>query len=305
MSSYSEIPRQKLPLTKKTKKWREGCVESYINLSNMGGYHGGYSTRRDELKRLYDFYNGEIQDTDYEYVLKPYGKTRKNFPSRLRNYPIIKPIIDLLLGEKSKRPFNYTVSVSNADTVSEKEKAKIEVLMMNMQQQFINAMNESYDTGVPSQEVEMPEHIAELFERSYVDNRAIMGQHAINYIMQQEEVQDKFQRAWFHFLVSGECYTERGVRNSEPFFDVINPMDVDYDLDPDLEFVEDGDWAIIRRHAHASTIIDMYHGHLKDKHIDQLESPDQNSVDSWLINNRTGSDKDPWRSRLIEVVTVY
>ena len=50
-----------------------------------------------DLKRLYDFYNGEIQDSDYEYVLKPYGKTRKNFPSKLRNYPIIKPIIDLYL----------------------------------------------------------------------------------------------------------------------------------------------------------------------------------------------------------------
>ena len=192
MSSYSDIPRQKLPLTKKTKKWREHCVEAYIDLSNMGGYHGGYSTRREDLKRLYDFYNGEIQDSDYEYVLKPYGKTRKNFPSKLRNYPIIKPIIDLLLGEKSKRPFNYTVAVANADTISEKEKAKTQVLMQNMQQQFINAMNESYETGVPSQEVEMPQHIAELFERSYVDNRAIMGQHAINYIMQYLEIQDIF-----------------------------------------------------------------------------------------------------------------
>ena len=98
MSTYESIPRQKLSARKKTKKWREDCVEAFINLSNLGGYHGGYSSRRDQLQRLYDFYNGEIADEDYNYVLKPYGKTRKNFPSKLRNYPIIKPIIDLLMG---------------------------------------------------------------------------------------------------------------------------------------------------------------------------------------------------------------
>ena len=65
-----------------------------------------------------------IDDQDYKYVLKPYGKTRENFPSKLRNYPIIKPIVDLLLGEKSKRPLNYSVVVKNADSVSLKEEAK-------------------------------------------------------------------------------------------------------------------------------------------------------------------------------------
>ena len=93
-----KIPQQKLPLSKKTKKWRESCVEAYIHLSD-----NGVTERKDYLRSLYDFYNGVIDEIDYKYVLKPYGKTRSNFPSRMRNYPIIKPVIDLLLGEKSKR----------------------------------------------------------------------------------------------------------------------------------------------------------------------------------------------------------
>ena len=73
---------------------------------------------------MYEYYNGNIDEGDYNYVLKPYGKSRANFPSKLRNYPIIKPIIDLLLGEKSKRPLNYTVTVANSDTVSQKRRSK-------------------------------------------------------------------------------------------------------------------------------------------------------------------------------------
>ena len=101
-----KIPQQRLPLSKKTKSWREACVEAYIDLAK-----DGVTERKDYLRTLYDYYNGVIEEDDYRYVLKPYGKTRKNFPSKMRNYPIIKPIIDLLLGEKSKRPLNYTVVV--------------------------------------------------------------------------------------------------------------------------------------------------------------------------------------------------
>ena len=205
----NKIPQQKLALSKKTKKWREACVEAYIDLSTAG-----YSERRDWLKSLYDYYNGVIDDTDYRYVLKPYGKTRDNFPSKMRNYPIIKPIIDLLLGEKSKRPLNYTVTVQNADAISIKEQAKMEILMKNFQQQFVNEMNKVQGVeegqeggGAPSQEVQPPAHIAQMFENTYVDNRAIKGQQAINFITQQEEIYDKFQKGWFHFLITGEAYS--------------------------------------------------------------------------------------------------
>ena len=91
---YDKIPRQKLSITKKDKKWKEECVEAFIDLSNSGS---SYSAKKDDLKILYDYYNGVIDESDYKYVLKPYGKSRKNFPSEMRNYPIIKPIIDLLL----------------------------------------------------------------------------------------------------------------------------------------------------------------------------------------------------------------
>ena len=98
-----EIPKQKLPTSKKNKKWAIKCVEAFIGLADHTAHN--ISDRRGELKRLFDFYNGEIDEHDYNYVLKPYGKSRKNFPSKLRNYPILKPVIDLLLGEKSKRPY--------------------------------------------------------------------------------------------------------------------------------------------------------------------------------------------------------
>ena len=297
----NKIPQQKLSIKKKDKKWREACVEAYIDLSTAG-----YSERRDWLKSLYDYYNGVIDDADYRYVLKPYGKTRDNFPSKMRNYPIIKPIIDLLLGEKSKRPLNYTVTVQNADAVTQKEKAKSELIMKNLQQQFVNVLNEQgVETGSPSEEVPPPAEIAQMFDKTYVDNRAIKGQQSINYIIQEQEIFDKFQKAWFHYLISGEVYTWRGVRSNEPYYEVLNPLDIDFDKDPDLDFVEDGDWALVRKYVHASTIIDHYREELDDDEILSLEEPEHASVDSYLTVSNRADDRELYRERLIEVVSVY
>ena len=305
MYGSTKIPQQRLPFSKKTEKWREECVDAFINLSKFG-----LSERRSHLKSLYDYYNGEIAEEDYKYVLKPYGKTRENFPSKMRNYPIIKPIVDLLLGEKSKRPLNYSVVVKNADAVSIKEEKKKEKLMQSIQQLFISSLENQGQQPQPGQQQEqpqLPKQIVEQFERTYVDDRAIKGQAAINYIMYNQEIYDKFQKAFFHYLVSGETYSHKGVRRREPFYEIINPMDIDYDKDPDVEFVEDGDWAIIRRYAHASTVIDNFGEYLSEQQILDLENPQQNSVDSYLLYRAeaAGADDNIYRNRLVEVVTVY
>jgi hypothetical protein len=145
-----------------------------------------------------------------------------------------------------------------------------------------------------------------MFESSYVDNRAILGQKSLNYIMQEQEVYDKIQKAWFHYLVSGEVYTHRGVRSAEPFYDILNPIDVDYDLDPDLEFVEDGDWALVRKYSHASTIIDHYYEDLTEDQILELEEPRHSETGGSYLNAQSPSnDENSNRNRLLEVVNVY
>ncbi len=301
---YDKIPRQKLSITKKNKKWGEECVEAFIDLSSSGSSH---SKQKDDLKILYDYYNGVIDEADYNYVLKPYGKSRKNFPSEMRNYPIIKPIIDLLLGEKSKRPLNYTVTVQNSDAITMKEQQKSEAIAQNLRQKFLQEVQaQGVDIGANMDEIPTPQHIAEMFEVNYIDSRAVLGQQAMNYIFQEQEVYDKVQKAWFHYLVTGEAYTHRGVRNSEPFYEILNPLDVDYDLDPDLEFVEDGDWALVRKYVHASTVIDAYYESLTEQQILELEEPRHSESDiSFLYANSANKDTNAFRNRLVEVVNVY
>jgi len=296
---YSEIPNQRIPQSRKTREWAINTMEAYFSLADFGR-----TNRKEELRKLYDYYNGVIHDDDYRYVVQPYGKARKNFPSKMRNYPLIKPIVDLLLGEKAKRPLNYSVTVQNSDSVSRMEEEKKTLVLNSMKQMFVNEMNMmGMDTGVPTQDIQLPEELANMFERSYTDTRAILGQKGMNYIMQDCKVHEKLQKAWFHFLVSGECYTERGVRNGEVFYDILNPLDVDYDLDPDLDYVEDGDWAMVTKYMHPSSVIEAFGRDLKPDQIDQVF---QSAGSGSFIYDYTYMDRqDDLRDRLVRVRILY
>jgi len=305
MFGQASIPKQRIPLSQKTEKWGKECVDAFIDLSKFG-----LSERRSYLKSMYDYYNGVIDEEDYNYVLKPYGKTRAHFPSKMRNYPIIKPIIDLLLGEKSKRPLEFTVTVQNSDAVSIKEEALKNLILQNLRERFLLELVKSGQLDMQQEQVEeppLPKQIQEEFNRSYKDRRAIKGQASLNYIMYFNEIYDKLQKQWFHFLVSGECYSHKGVRRNEPFYEVINPLDVDFDKDPDIDFVEDADWAIIRKFSHASTIVDAYGDYLSEEQVLDLENPTHTSSEAYLLYRvqASGADSNMNRNRLIEVITVY
>ena len=303
MFGQATIPKQRIPFSQKDDKWKEDCVNAFINLSKFG-----ISERRSYLKSLYDYYNGVIDEEDYNYVLKPYGKTRSHFPSKLRNYPIIKPIVDLLLGEKSKRPLEYTVTVQNADSISIKEEALQNLILANLKNKFLAELAKQQEVELPEgEEPPLPKQVADEFNRSYVDHRAIMGQAALNYMMYYNEVYDKFQKLFFHFLVTGETYSHKGVRRDEVFYEVVNPLDIDYDKDPDIDFVEDADWSIIRKYSHASTIIDIFGEYLSDEQVLELESPTHTSAEAYLLYRAeaSGADDNIYRNRLIEIITVY
>lgn len=297
------LPEQALPLFEKNEEWRRNTVEAYVQ---KAVFNQGLIAHQDHILKLYDFYNGIIDDKDYSFVLEPYGKARSNFPAKIRNYNIIKPNVDLLLGEKSKRPFNFTLVVSDPDVVSIREEMKNEAIKENIYQWFVNKLNEEgLDTGMESEEVELPEKIAEMFERNWKDNRAMMAENALRFLIPYLHISDKLQKLWFDFIVSGYVFSEKGVENKELFYNCLNPVDTDYDKDPELDFIEDGEWAATRKVVLRSTLVDMFHRQFGDdkKMLERLRNPTNSNTDGFNSPvNRNVFTED---NKYVEWITVY
>lgn len=297
------LPKQKVPLKKKNQEWKEDTIDAFIEKSTFARNKSHYR----ELKVLYDYYNGHMHRDDYKHVLKPYGgPSRKNVPADLKRYNIIKPVLDVLIGEKARRPDNAQVIAVNADTHTEREQAKVNMLIETMMNRFYEKVQEKtgLDAGQAPSDTSIEEKI-EFFDRNYKDIRSELGQHAWNYVKHYCEIYHNNQKMFKDFLIAGEEYAYNGDNNNDPEQRVLNPLDIDYDKDPELDFVEDGDWAIVRRMMTASSIVTEWHSKLTSKEVDRLEDPQFNR-ESFLTFSSAEVDEEDWENdRLIEVFEVY
>lgn len=299
-----QIPKQKIPRSRKTQEWAKECIRAFINRSSFS------TSTKHTLQTYYEAYNGNIREADYNYVTNPYNSeawAKKNFPARLRNYNIIKPIVDLLLGEKAKRPLAYQVVVRNADIQSRFDKYRQEKYRQYLEQVFVNEANaQGLDTGQPSEEMPAAEEYMEQVLNSYRDARAIIGQEVLNYLFDWLHLEDKMQQLFFDWLVAGECYTYKDVSMNDVDFDVVSPLDIDYEKGPDVEYIEDADWVVRRQIMSVNQVVDRFYDVLSPKDIDQLEMPTDKArdgyggVQSMFINKPEDDESD----RMVEVMHV-
>ncbi len=310
-NATTDIPRQRLPRSEKDFEWQKENIDAFYDISYFSQIPG---SAHDLIEKAYDLYNGVIDEDDYTHVLKPYGQKRQNFPAQLHNYPILKPIIDLLIGEKRKRPINYSVVVENDDIANRKTKKKKEELVKAIQENFDEELRKRgvLEADPRSQQPDKenppdPKQVAQEFEENYRDERAIQGQKALNIIEQEQELKRKFTKGWKDWLIAGKAATLRDVRNNELQYKVLNPLQVDYDKSPEIEFIEDGDWAVVRKYAQPSEVVDEYYDVLTPEQIDQIENPEIDRSADYLIYDDVYNEEndDDHSSRLIEVVKCY
>jgi hypothetical protein len=304
----ADIPTQTISYAEKVKDdyaWAKLTIDAYIRRSY-------FSTTQHKwhLKKLYDLYNGSVDPEDYKLIIEPFGKRLEGDMADVINYPIIKPKIDLLRGEFAKRPKQREVYVSNADTVNKMLEEKKKLTYQTLEQMFINQLNQQgVPTGIPSEEAPNPEEQVKAFENSYRDDRAILGQNALEYIDGYNKLDEAFNLEWFHGLVSGEVYSFKTVEHNEPIYDVVNPLDIDYDKDPDTIFIEDGEWVVRRKYMNPSSIVEFFYDELgkteedKKNMINKIEQLGVNSTVMYatapILYDRTGPQNA--YNRLVEV----
>lgn len=273
------IPRQKISEKEKrfkpkdgSKSWGEQVIDAIIENSRFNIGNNNYT-----ILNYYNAYNGVINEDLYSHLTNPFNTTNqkyKRYPAKIRNYNIIKPVIDLLIGEKSKQPLNYSVICTNNDSQIKAEEAKTQLIYNILQQEFINELNkQGIDTGVESQETPKVSDVIKEFNRTYKDNRAILGQESLDYIFYNLNLKDEFQEGFLDWLVCGEVYSYKCVDYNDVSYEIINPLDIDYYASPGTKFIEDAQWICRKAIYTPNQVIDQFREFLTDDQISELEDP--------------------------------
>jgi hypothetical protein len=252
-TGYNDIPRQRLPKSKKTKAWGRAVIDDLEKLSYTDSYNGRSSRYKKQVN--YDLFNGVFDLSDFEYVVNPYGFKENEFPATLQHYDIISPKINLLVGEEIRRPFNYRAVSVNEDAISEMEEKKKKVIM-DTYSEFIKAIAEGKD---PNEAEAKIKNLEKYMKYSFSDMRERTSNHILNYLVREQDLEYKFNQGFKDALIAGEEIYWTGIVSGEPVCRLVNPLDITIISDPDSDFVEDATAIIEERWLSVPTIIDEYY----------------------------------------------
>ena len=269
----TNFPQQKLPLSKKTKKWQEDCVNYIIGEGNIvsGGQNKTYYG---ELQTYYDLYNSIFNESDFKKVTNPF-KVEDGFPATPHDFNIIRPKVDLLIGEETKRPLNFRVIRTSQEAASDIQEQQKEMLINYMMAAMMSKLGpeeqQQFQEQLQSGEVMPPEAIAKYMDKEYKDVVENTAYHTISYLREKLDMDNEFIKGWKDALIGGYEVYYVGVLNAEPYMERVNPMYFSYDKSPDIEYIEDGAWCCRKMRMPISEVYDRYYDKLDSKDLTKLE----------------------------------
>lgn len=286
MKDLKSFPPQKLPMSKKNQDWKEACVD-YIAGSGNTGHSGFNSERASEMQTYYDLYNSIYDERDLKYVTNPF-KQQDGFPATAQDYNIIKPYIDQLLGEETKRSFNFQVCRTSDEATSElQEKAK-QMLMDYIQSSIMAKLSsenaQRYQEALQTGEVMQPEAIQKYLTKDYKDIAERTAYHTLQYLKRKLNLPHEFYKGWKDALIGGEEIYYVGIRNGQPYVERVNPMYFDYEKSVDLEYIHDAAWCCRKMIMSATEIYDRFYDKMSEKQLNELLE---------LIDEKPGSGMTP------------
>lgn len=272
MKNLNCMPAQKIPASKKTEDWKQQNVD-YIIGHSASSRNGNSRSREEDMQTYYDLYNSIYNEKDLKYVTNPF-KQDDGFPATAQDYNIIKPKIDLLLGEETKRPFNFrVVRTSDIATSNLQDKAK-QLLIDYVQASIMSKLGPEeqarYQEALQSGEIMTPEQIQKYLTKDYKDIAEIAAQHSLNYLKQKLNVTHEFFKGWKDALIAGEEIYYVGVINGEPYVERVNPLSFSYEQSADLEFIHEASWCCRKMNMSATEIYDRFYDKMSEKQLNEL-----------------------------------
>ena len=283
------FPQQKLPLSKKNEDWQHSCVNYIIGEGNV--VSGGMTkTRFGEMQTYYNLYNSIFDEKDFKRVTNPF-KVDDGFPATPQDFNIIRPKIDLLIGEETKRPMNFRVVRTSQEATSELMEKEKQMLIQYIMAAITARMSEEeaaqFQEQLANGEVMPPQAIAKYMERDYKDVIENTAYHTLVYLKEKLNIDNEFIKGWKDALIAGTEIYYVGVLNDEPYMERVNPLYFSYDKSPDLEYIEDGSWCCRRMRLPVAEIYDRYYDKLTEKDLNKLNE----MLTGTPMNDR--GEKDP------------
>lgn len=256
-----KLPQQRLPYSKKTKTWRIDNIDA----ADRHSFYHNESVRQTIKNKVVNLnlYNGIVDIRDLTDVVNPYQLNASFVPDNLPHHPIAVPKIDLLVGEESRRRFDWKVVVTNQNAITEKENSKKEALFQKMIS-YVQANYNEEEAEAKLQEME------DYFKYDWQDIREKMANQILRHYWQEQDFESIFLNCFKDALLMAESVIQIDISHNEPIMTKLNPLKVHSIRSGNSDRIEDSSIIILEDHWAPGKIIDYFHEDLKDVDVDYI-----------------------------------
>lgn len=231
-----------------------------------------------KLQKAYNYYNGTMDAEQFRALEENYGLGN---PTSVEFIPLIRKHIDALIGEYLETPILPKVTCKDSSTLSNIARDKhLKIIneVFNYLKGHLNNSILSFIDGrnITDKAVEKNlKKIVDDIETNYISEYEIAAQNVIEYIIQSRNTDliEKLKTLFKDLLITGYAYyrVKASPNGNNVEIEVLNPLNVFVDKNPESIYVKNGYRAVIRKWMTKSQILNKY-GDLMDKDaIKELE----------------------------------
>jgi hypothetical protein len=256
-----KLPPQRIAYSKKGRQWRMDNIDA----ADKHSFYHNESVRQTLKNKVVNLnlYNGIVDIRDLTDVVNPYQLNASFIPDNLPHHPIAVPKIELLVGEETKRRFDWKVVVTNQNAITDKENKKKELLFQKMTEYLQANYNEEEMQG-KLQEIE------DYFKYDWQDIREKMANQILRHYWSEQNFETIFLNCFKDALIMGEEIAQIDIVANEPVLTKLNPLKVHAVRSGNSDRIEDSNIIILQDHWSPGRIIDYFHEDLKPDDIDYI-----------------------------------
>lgn len=257
------FPRQKLPFSKKNKKWRKDHLDWADKNSRLN--NETVRKKQSQKKINVDFYNGKLHKEDVKLVLNPTNLDSFYVPDNLQHYPIVVPRINVLVGEEKARRFDWKVTITSPTTISSMEAEK----RKEIQRKLEELLTLSYSEEEIEKELD---RFRDYLNFDWQDIREKRANVLMKHFIKELNVESKLSDGFLDVCLHGEEAFMCDIRNGNPVFEKLNPLKTYVIRHGYSNRYQDADIIVIDDYWSPGKVIDYYYEDLKSKDIEYIEN---------------------------------
>ena len=282
-------------------EWARHKIDLY------SGYTDHYSEKREKYKINYDLYNGRFDFNSINIIQDELTDALNVEVDSLEldgndyiHFPILQTILNDLVGEEIKRPFNLRVVSTDSNSESVRQRKTKELLVENVgksvrqdqiqklriqNQDKLTQLREQIDPNIDPNYIQKLEEIDRNFENQIhemadkltpleVETYMSKGfrlpeEKLMDEILQYHKKTDRiklvFDRGWEDVVVTGEEIYWTGEENGKPVIRRINPLFFNCSKNPNKIFYDEMDWSTYDEYLTLYEIYQRFGNDFKEK----------------------------------------